>query len=273
MIPPIMQIPQLLIIALFVAFITGCSSAEIPPPDNALDSPEQLRGAIDARLDAVDDARFHEVTLEYFGDGERIRVRQLILVQRPDKLRVQTRLPGSDEILSLLVSDGETFALHERDENKYFTGEPTRENINRLLPVDLSARDVVRVMLGAAPWDRFDSEADDPQLQWDGDRGHYRYSVRRENGNELVMYVRHTDFAVLQVEELAPDGDVAYSYSTDGWKEAGPIILPSFQRFQWPERDLDFSIAVGHTEFNIDLAPHLFEFPPPPGSQVINVRD
>lgn len=273
MIPPIMQIRPVCILLFCLVALVACSSSEILPPDDALESPEELRGAIDARLEAVDDARFHEVTLEYFGDGERVRVRQLILVKQPDKLRVQTRLPGSDEILSLLVSNGETFSLHERDENKYYTGEPTRENINRLLPVDLSARDVVRVMLGAAPWDRFDSQTDDPQLQWDRDRGHYRYSVQQEDGNELAMYVRHNDFAVLEVEERSADGEITYSYSTEGWHDAGPIILPSFQRFQWPGRDLDFSIAVGHSEFNVDLDSLLFEFPPPPGSQVIELRD
>ncbi len=254
-----------------VGILTACSK-DIPPPDNALQDYEELRGAIDARVENVDDARFHDVTLEYFGDGQRIRVRQLILVRSPDHLRVQTRLPGSDEILSLLVSDGETFALHERDENKYYTGAPTRENINRLLPVDLSGQDVVRVMLGAAPWDRFDAEPGTPELEWDRDEGHYRYRVERQNGNQLVMHVRHTDYAVLGVEETNPDGETVYAYTTEGWDNAGPLALPSFQRFQWPERDLDFSIAVGHREFNVELGTQLFQFAPPPGSQVIDVQ-
>ncbi|MGM0559204.1 MAG: DUF2092 domain-containing protein, partial [Myxococcota bacterium] len=123
--------------------LTSCTK-KIPPPDNALEEPEELRNAIDARLDQVETARFREVVLDYFGKKERVKVRQLILVKRPDMLFVQTRIPGSDEILSRLVTDGEQFAMHERDSNKYYTGRPTPENINRLLPVDLSATDVVR---------------------------------------------------------------------------------------------------------------------------------
>ncbi len=260
------------LIFLAIVMATGCSSTSaVERPDDALDDAEALRDAIDARLEAVDDARFRDVTLEYFGDGERVRVRQLLLVQRPDKLRVQTRLPGSDEIMSLLVSDGQTFSLHERDENNYYTGAPTRENINRLLPVDLSGRDVVHVMLGGAPWDRFDMETNSPTLQWDLERGKYRYTVDRDNGNELAMYVRHDDFAVVEVLETDPDGEMVYSYLTRSWEDVGPLELPSYQRFQWPERDLDFSLDVSRTEINVGFDANLFEFAPPPGSTVITV--
>lgn len=275
MIPFGMQLRRTLLLAALGVLVIGASTAcskDIPEPDNALQQPEALRGAIDARIQGLDDARFHDVTLEYFGDGERVRVRQLILVRQPDHLRVQTRLPGSDEILSLLVSDGETFSLHERDENKYYTGAPSRQNINRLLPVDLSGTDVVRVMLGAAPWDRFDAESGEPTLEWDSERGQYQYSVARTDGSRLTMYVRHTDFAVLKVQETDPEGDIIYAYTTDGWDDAGPVALPSFQRFQWPDRDLDFSVSVGRAEFNVDLQSHLFTFAPPPGSEVIDVQ-
>ena len=262
--------PFFLIVLAAVALAVGCSS-QIPPPDNALEEPEFLRGAIDARIAHIEDARFHDVTMEYFGDGDRVRLRQLIVVRQPDRLRVQTRLPGSDEIMSLLVSDGQTFALHERDQNKYYTGPPSRENINRLLPLDLSGQDVVRVMLGAAPWDRFDAEGGQPTLEWHGDRGLYRYGVERVDGSRLDIYVRHNDFAVVELRETDADGEMVYAYTTDGWNDAGPLVVPSFQRFQWPERDLDLSIAVGYWEFNVDLPGHLFEFPPPPGSQIIEL--
>ncbi len=250
----------------------GCPR-HTPPPDNALEMPEELRVAIDARIATIDDARFRNVVLEYFGDGDRMRVRQLILVQKPDHLRVQTRIPGSDEILNLLVSNGETFSMHQRDTNEYFRGAPTRENINRLLPVDLSSRDVVRVMLGGAPWDRFDEETSTPELEWDRERGLYRYSVQRVTGNDLFMFVRHTDFAVIEVRETSPEGDLVYAYTTEGWRDAGSIALPGYRRFVWPDRDLDFSLDVGDTQLNISLDAHLFELPPPPGSRIIELDD
>ena len=227
--------------------------------------------AIDARLSGVQDARFREVVLEYFGDGERVRVRQVILVQRPASLRVQTRLPGSDELLNVLVSNSEVFSMHQRDTHEYVTGAPTKENINRLLPVDLSGPDVVRVMLGGAPWDRFEESGAEPRLRWDRRGGMYHYSVERENGNELFMLVRHTDFAVVEVQEVDRDGNQLYAYTTRQWRNLGAIALPNYRRFYWPDRDLDFSLDVGDTQLNNDLAPQLFELPPPPGSRIIEL--
>jgi outer membrane lipoprotein-sorting protein len=261
--------------ALLVSLVlvgTACTR-NIAPPDNAIDDPVELRQAIDARYAHVEDARFLNVVLDYFGDGERVRMRQLIVVQSPDRLRVQTRLPGSDEILNLLVSNGETFALHNRDTHEYFTGAPTRANINRLLPVDLSAADVVRVMLGGAPWDRFDYEPGPPQLRWDTRRGEYELSVETRARGTLSMYVRHTDLAVVRVIELDSAGQRVYEYTTSGWRDLQGLALPSYRRFVWPAQNLDFSLDVGETQLNVELPETLFEFPPPPGSRVIYLED
>lgn len=252
--------------------LAGCPN-EVPPPDNAIEEPAKLREAIETRTDQFQNARFKEVVLEYFGRDERVKVRQLILVDRPSKVRVQTRLPGSNEIVSLLVTDGERFALHRRDSNKYVTGPPTPENINRLLPVDLSAADIVRVMFGGGPWDRFDSEPGEPTLKWNGEEGMYEYSVATDDGGRLVLYARHQPYRVEKVVEYGPDDEVAYRYTTDDWEAVGDQTLPTWRRFVWPERDLDFSLAVGETERDIDMPNSLFTLEPPPGSEVHRVGE
>lgn len=262
---------SLVLLMFFICFTASCTR-QVAPPSDVLEMPAELRVAIDARVSTLESARFRDVVLEYFGEGDRVRVRQLILVEQPSKLRVQTRLPGSDELLNLLVSDGAIFSMHQRDTHEYFTGAPSRENINHLLPVDLSGRDVVRIMLGGAPWDRFDDNSTAPRLEWDKSRGLYRYYVtRQESGNELSMYVRHTDYGVVEVRETAPDGELIYAYTTDGWRRVGTVSLPVFRRFIWPGRDLDFSLDVGDTQINIHLEAHLFELPPPPGSRIIEL--
>ena len=258
-----------LLVALPVA--TACCKKQIPPPENALEEPARLREAVDARLAQVNDARFKEVVLDYFGEGERVKVRQLILVKRPDMVRVQTRIPGSDELLSVLVTDGEQFAMHKRETNEYFTGEPTPKNISRLLPVDLSADDVVRVMLGAAPWDRFARQPGEPTLQWDPQTGRYEYAQATGAGGRLAMQVRHTDYAVVSVTETGPQGELLYQYTTDAWQRFGEVALPTYRRFVWPARDLDFSLDVGETQVDADLQNALFQLPPPPGSKIIQV--
>lgn len=256
-----------IILLFFVLIAFGCGT-KIPPPDNAITDPALLRGAIDARQSTIESARFKEVVFDYFGNGERVKVKQLILVAQPTYLRVQTKMPGSEELMSVLVSDGTNFAMHRRDTNAYVSGPATRENVAKLLPVDLSAADVARVMLGGAPWDLFDDQGVAPTLNWDQRKGLYAYSVERKNGGQLTMWVRHTDYAVIEVEERDAKNNAIYRYTTDDWKRHLDWSLPSFRHFIWPSRDLDFSMDVNETQLNVELPEHLFTLDPPAGSTV-----
>ncbi len=258
--------------ALMLTAATGCPK-DIPPPDNAIKDPGLLKAAVDGRAEQLQNARFKEVVLEYFGEDERVKVRQLILVSQPDKLMVRTRLPGTDEVMSMLVSDGATFAVHQRDTNTYYTGSPTRENINELLPLDLSATDVTRVMFGGAPWDRFAQEDTPLQSEWNRREGNYRAWVKTRGGGELSMSIRANDFAVLSVTEKDAKGGTLYQYTTDDWEGHGEVALPRYRRFVWPAKNLDFSLDVGETQVDVMFPENVFQFPPPPGSQIIRMGD
>ena len=258
--------------ALTLTMATGCPR-DIPPPTNAIKSPGLFKAAVDARAEQIRTARFKEVVLEYFGEDERVKVRQLILVEQPDRLMVQTRLPGTNEVMSMLVSDGEAFSVHQRDTNTYYTGRPTRENINELLPLDLSARDVTRVMFGGAPWDRFAQENSLLQIEWDRKEGNYRAWVETRRGGELSMAVRANDFAVTSVTEKGADGATLYRYTSEDWEGHGEVALPRYRRFVWPAKNLDFSLDVGETQVDVSFPENMFKFPPPEGSQVIRMGD
>jgi len=259
------------LVAALLSYGFGGCPRRVPPPDNEIEQPAEMREAVTARTEQFSTGRFKEVVLDYFGKNERVKVRQLILVKQPNNLRVQTRLPGSNEIVSLLVTDGETFALHRREDNEYITGPPTPENINRLLPVDLSARDVVRVMFGGAPWDRFADQPGEPELDWDTKKGRYVYSVETGDGGRLRMQIRHPSHAVDSVTEFGPDDEVVYRYTTDDWERFGNRSIPTWRRFVSPPRDLDFSLDVGETELGVGLPDNLFQLSPPPGSTIRRV--
>jgi outer membrane lipoprotein-sorting protein len=250
-----------------VALLASCTP-DIPPPKNALTDPAELRAAMERRLDSLQSARFKDVVLDYYGKDERIKLRQLLLVQRPASLRVQTRLPGSDEIVSLLVSDGKTFSMHRRDTNQYYTGAPSRSSINLLLPVDLSGEDVVRVMLGGAPWDRIG--ADNHTLSWDRERGQYKLCAPN-NSHTLCLWVRHNDWAMVELEERDKKGERVYHYIGKDWERVGAVSLPTWHQFVWPAKHLDFSLDVGETQVNVELSEALFTLEPPPSSQIIEV--
>lgn len=258
-------------LALSALLILSACPKDIPPPSNAIKDYGLLRAASEARVEQFISARFKDVTLDYYGKDERIKVRQLILARPPGDLRIQTKLPGSDELLNVLVSNAQTFAMHQRDTNTFYTGSPSRENINKLLPVDLSAKDVVRVMLGGAPWDRLDRQGGTPAMRWDRQKGLYVVETTSPSGDTLCLELRHTDFALIEVKETNKAGKLVYHYTTDDWKRYEELSLPQYRRFVWPAKQLDFSIDVGQTQVNVDLPDTLFELDPPAGSEIIQV--
>ena len=261
---------QLLPLGLLALTLVGCPK-DIPPPENAITDPILLRSAVEARVEETTTARFKDVVLDYYGEKDRIKVRQLILVRPPQMLRVQTKLPGGDEVLNLLVSDGTRFSMHQRDTNEYITGPPTKEHINRLLPLNMSASDVVRVMLGGAPLERMMAEGGPFEMSWNRRTGRYDLFVATTQGGRLVAQVRANDFGVVSFVEEDAQGEALYTYETEDWERFGETSLPRSRRFIWPGQNLDFSLDVGETQLNVDLPETLFRFPPPPGSRVIEV--
>ncbi len=53
--------------------------------------------------------------------------------------------------MQVLVCDGHTFGLYQSDKATYLTGPATAAAIARVLPVDLSAEDLVAILLGRTP--------------------------------------------------------------------------------------------------------------------------
>ncbi len=261
---------QITPLVLLLLLILPACTRDIPPPDNAIKDPGMLRAAVIARTERLETARFKEVVLDYYGE-ERFKVRQVIMVRAPDELRVQTKLPGSEELVSLLVSDGERFAMHKRDTNEYITGEPTREQINRMLPLDLSGRDVVSLMLGGVPWDRVEREPGPFALTWNKRTGRYRLSTPTQTGGTLAMEIRHTDFALVELLESDARDKTVYHYTAESWERHGELSLANYRRFIWPAKSLDFSLNVKETQVNVAFPDSIFTFDPPAGSTIISL--
>lgn len=261
---------MLLLASLTILGTLGCGGKDIPPPKNEIKDLTLLQNMIVGRVERFESARFKDTVLDYYGE-QRIKVRQVLMVKMPGKLRVQTKMPASNEMISLLVANEERFSMHKRDTNEYFTGRPTREAVNALLPLDLSPKDVVHVMLGGAPWDRFASSGKPLELKWNRETGRYAISTVTRQGGRLSMEVRSGDFAVVEMKETNTKGEAVYTYTTKDWKQYGELSLPSYRRFVWPSKNLDFSIDVGETQLNVNLPDSLFEFAPPAGSKVIPV--
>ena len=150
-----------------LALLAPACMKPIPRPSDAISEPGELLEAVKASSLEIESLRMKDVRLDYFGAQGRVSVRQTLLQQQPDRLRVQTYIPGFDGVAGVLVCACGQFAFHDRQEDIYYYGPATAKNVGRVLPLGLNCRDMGHVLLGGAPHDRLEAAGGEPSLRWD----------------------------------------------------------------------------------------------------------
>lgn len=247
----------------------GCPRNIAPPSDQVTDAGE-LIAAVEAATTSVQDVRMLDVRLDFFGQQGRASVKQLVLIQHPDRLRIQTYIPGMEGIAGVLVCACGRFAFHDRQEDVYYYGPATAENVARVLPVGLGCQDLAHVLLGGAPHQRLLALGGEPTLKWDRRQGLYRLTWEQAGpqGERAEVQVRHGDWRVTRMRTWKGDGSLEYDYTAERFESQQGLMLPGKRRFVVPGTQEDFSLAQGETQINPGLDEVLFELSPPGGSPV-----
>lgn len=250
---------------------SGCPQP-IPRPQDAVEDPQELLEAVRAATLEIHSARLKNVRLDYFGQQGRVSVRQTLLQQHPDRLRVQTYIPGFDGVAGVLVCACGQFAFHDRQEDVYYYGPASAENVARVLPLGLNCRDMGHVLLGGAPHDRLQAGAPGASLSWDEQTGRYRLEMQPDSGqdagNKVMMQIRHKDWRVAEMKTVAPGGQVLYHYTAEDFTPTQGHLLPEARRFVVADGGEDFSLRSGETQLDPELPEGLFSLAPPSGSRV-----
>ncbi len=249
-----------------VVALQGCPR-DIPPPEGALTAPQELLAAMDAAMEPVQTARFKNAALQYYGEQGRVSVRQTLLVAQPDRLRVQTYLPGIDDTAGVLVCACGRFAYHDRQENVYYYGEADAQNISRFLPVGLTCGDVGRVLLGGPPRDRIAGASGAPTLAWDRSAGRYALTFPEGDGT-LRLGVEHGTWRVSTIDATSSSGASRFRYEVDGFERIDGQPIPERRRFVVEASGEDISLKNGETQLNPALPETLFGLEAPVGTSV-----
>ena len=268
-----------LILSLLAIGLTGATcSSPIPPPKDMLKSSQALVNAANQATDEVKTARLKEMRLDYFGQQGRASVRQLILTGAPDRLRIQTYIPGLDGVAGVLVCACGQFAYHDRQNDVYHYGPARSDNIARVLPVGLSCTDLGSILLGGLPNARIKTEAEgEPELSWDDTTGRYKVAWKLNRGphagGQLVTQIRHGDWRVAEIKVKDSAGKLQYTYTAKSFERFGGQLLPTSRRFLVADDSEDISLSGDKVELNPELPDLLFQLEAPPGSQLAYLGD
>ena len=156
-----------------LAVLAGCATTTVQPiPTEAPTHPweaAQLRDAITQRREKFQSVRAL-ARVDYSGPEGKNGFQEAILVQRPDRLRLET-LTMLGAILIVTVNNKEIVGYHPR-EGVYVRGQGSKANIQKYTQIPLELDEITALLLGLPPVDaKAPSELNENSLTIASSRG------------------------------------------------------------------------------------------------------
>lgn len=245
----------------FALALNACGARQFPMPEHPVESTEALIEKVQDREDILYSARANAV-MEYFGNDGRVRVRQALLVRRPGNFRLETLSP-MDSTLAVVVTNDEALTFYDLADEKAYVGEPTAQNLARLIPLWLSPSQIVQVMLGSVPFNVIDTTPEDWTMAWDGKKNAWCLRTETHDGGRMEFWVRNESWVLAGARASNAKGKTQWEIRTRDFERVtdgeSETELPTRIRFLMEDEGLDVSLTVRSYEMNPALDDYLFE--------------
>jgi outer membrane lipoprotein-sorting protein len=251
---------------LSATLVMGCAERVahrpgLPPAPEAMDAKEIMRSVNDRR------AEVHSVRavarMVYHTPETSHRTRQVIVAERPDRLRWEVLSPFGTAFV-LTASNG-TIAAYVPGEDLLYRGVASAENLARYASVDLSVPTVVDLLLGTPP------------LQSEG------LMVVSRDGENLKLWQSADDTVSIcwfnalldpvRFERHDEEGNVVMRATFGEPLEIGASRLPTHLTLEVPASDQRIDIELRDPEVNPDLGENLFALRTPAGVKEIDIDE
>ena len=258
----------------FGVAMAACGAPQFAPPEDLVTDPVALLESSVSAAEVIQSARIR-ATLEYYGEGGRARVRQAVLVQAPNRVRIETISP-LDTSLSVLLLSGDSLVYYDIAGELYLVGEPTAEHIGELIPIRLTPEDIVRVMVGGPPLAGLADDLSGSTVEWNAREGWYDLRVPLADGGTMLLGIMHDGRGVAWVQEQDARGREEWTLRGGDRRPAdgadGVVEVPYRLRFRMRAEQVDISLEVERYTVNPELSDELFSLDPPRGIEVRRLR-
>jgi hypothetical protein len=236
-----------LLLAAILLGAFGCATVVPPAPQDTTPKvwqPGELAKAITQRQEQFRSLRAL-ARVSYSGPDGKNGFQEAILVDRPDRLRLET-ITYLGAVLIVTVNDKEISGYHPR-EGVFLRGERSRENLARYTQIPLELDEITKLLLGLPP-------VDGAVLTQDGNT--VAFSPKR-GGKDIVTFASHLP-APTQWQRLSPSGKLEMNAEFSDYTETATGVFPLKIVFeaQAPKRRLE--IRYQEPELNASLPANLF---------------
>ncbi len=243
---------------------TGCPR-RVPPPDLSLD-PARLLAQVEQTAAAVQrvQGEAHLDVQSARGSGG---IRQFAAAERPDRVHLE-ELDFFGNPAAVLVTSGGRFWLYDSRSRTLYRGAATPANLSRLVPVPISAEELVSVLLGSAPL-----LAGGVPASAVPDHARVRLEVRREDVLEEVWVGAQAVVEKAERKVAGGAGPGSWEVEFSAHRERGGAWFPGLVSLRSEPAHVQVGLTWTEVEVNGELDPRLFEPPAPKGARVVDVGE
>lgn len=234
-----------------------------PPPDLAAD-PAALLAQVERTQALVTRIR-GEARVKVESPAGSATVTQLLMAERPDRLRLDT-LDFFGNPAAVLVADAGRFALLDLREGVFLRGAATPENLARLLPFAMPAEELVQLLCGAAP-----ISPGRPTEVAPGDAV-ARLTIE---GDDRVQRLDVGEGAAVHASTVTPRAGAApaslYRVAFDRFSPLAGRPFPGEVRLVAPSTRVRVRLSWKEIEANGVFSDGAFTLAPPPGARIVDL--
>lgn len=247
-------------LALAAVLAAGCIPRK-PPPDLSTDPTAllaQVRAAQGRVVRVQGEARIR------LRAPNKATFRQFAAAERPDRIHLEA-LDFFGNPAAVLVASGGRFALFDARAKVLYTGAATPENLSRLVPVPVSAEELVEILLGSAPLPKTRPVDVAP------DGRHLRLRFEDE-GARLDAWIGGYALVEKATRSVAGGlGPGSWRVEFSDRRVRGGAWFPDFFSLRSDAANVRLELKWEQVEVNGDVDSALFELRPPKGARIVDV--
>jgi hypothetical protein len=250
--------------ALAALIALACQPPRRPPPDLSLE-PAALLAEVRAAQGAARTVQ-GEARVRFRSPRGAASVKQFAAVEAPDRLHLE-ELDFFGNPAAVLVVAGGAFSLYDAREKVLYRGAATKENLSRLVPVPLSAPELVTLLLGSAPLLDGTAVSAAPQ------RDQVRLRLVRDEVVEDLWIGARAAVEKASRKVAGGAGPGSWEAELSGHEERGGAWFPAKVTLRSAPSHVEVEVAWSEVEVNGALDPGLFELPAPRGARIVELGD
>lgn len=245
--------------ATYASRIASPTSGELAQPPAPGWTAEKLAAILSQREQEFKSLRAL-ASVYYRGPEGRQGFQEAVLVQRPDKARLET-LSGLGAILVVTVNADEIAGFHPR-EGVFVRGKSTKENLLRYTRMPLELHEMTRLLLGLPPV----TLSADWKIA-----GSSLYRDLNGQRKEVVTFdlTRETP---IRWYRLDPDGSAELSAAFDNFTPTAAGLFPAKITLEAAAQQRSLEIGYQEPEVNVELPPSVFIQDKPPNAKEVPIE-